>query len=260
MKHIFCDLDGTLLLDFKRIERRDIESLKKAHQAGYHLSIATGRLDYEIKALFEEYDLPGTFRISQNGGIIYLDDTLLYASYFTQEELRQTIAEVKKLPVLIFVQTADHHLIQRKLPIIKEFEKIQPFVRYDEMPDLYERLDELKVVTVSLWAKRNENRWMVRRLSERLPTSLVSYISSEYTIDITRRENAKGQAIAWLAERFGFKKEDTYVIGDSFNDISMFEWTHNSFVMEWADEAVRHTAQTVVSSVAEAVDLILQSG
>lgn len=260
MKHIFCDLDGTLLLDFERIEDRDINALLKAEEKGYQVSIATGRLDYEIQALIKKYGLKGRYRVSQNGGIIFEDDDLIYASYLTQDELKQTMAALESLPVITFIQTAQHYYVQKKTEIVEKFEKLQPFTRYDEMPDLYDRLDELSIVTVSLWTEKDENRWIREHLLKRIPDTLEPYITSEYTIDITHRINSKGRAIKILSERNQISPDDIYVIGDSYNDVSMFEFTKNSFAMAIADDEVKRHANTVVSTVEEAVEIILNNG
>ena len=86
MKYIFCDLDGTLLLDFYRIEEQDIKALLRAQEKGNFVSIATGRLDYEIKAIMEQYGFNG-FRVSQNGGVVYSEqDKRVHAKFILKRK------------------------------------------------------------------------------------------------------------------------------------------------------------------------------
>lgn len=254
MKYIFCDLDGTLLLDFYRIEESDIKALLAAQEEGHIISIATGRLDYEIKAIKNNYGLKGGYRISQNGGVVYTDgDDRVQANFLKTEDIVKTINVLKTLPVLIFIQTDQSYYVPKKLDIIEEFERKQPYIKYIEKPDLFEQLDELSVVTVSIWAERDENRWIHKELVDRLPDTLVPYISSPFTIDITHRQNSKGNAIQQLCIKYGISSKDIYVIGDSFNDLSMFQITQNSYVMDTADDAVKQHASIVVKSVQDAI-------
>lgn len=257
MKYIFCDLDGTLLHDFYRVDDKDIAALKRAYKQGYLISIATGRLDYEINGFMEKYGIHG-YRISQNGGIVFNDrNEIVYESLLKTEEVRMILDAIKGLPVLVFIQTENEYLVPKRIQMIEDFEKNQPFARYIEKPDVFEVLDELRIVTVSLWTEKDQNIEIKRVLDHCLPESIMTYVSSEYTIDITNALNSKGNAIKQLAKSNSIEMNDVYTIGDSFNDISMFEITPHSFVMKKAKPQVKEKATHVVSSVADAIDLIL---
>jgi len=87
MKYLFCDLDGTLLHDFHRVDLEDIAALQRAQEQGVKISIATGRLDYEIKMFMEQYGLSG-FRVSQNGGVVYNEkNEVLHKELLTNKEI-----------------------------------------------------------------------------------------------------------------------------------------------------------------------------
>ena len=90
-----------------------------------------------------------------------------------------------------------------------------------------------------------------------MPKHIESYVSSKYTIDITNKDNSKGNAINELCKARGISLKDIFVIGDSYNDISMFKITDNSFVMSEADDFVKNKAKNVVSSVKEAIEIIM---
>ncbi len=48
--------------------------------------------------------------------------------------------------------------------------------------------------------------------------------SGEYFFDILDKKATKGNALQLICEKFGYKKEDVVVFGDSYNDLSMFEF------------------------------------
>jgi len=47
--------------------------------------------------------------------------------------------------------------------------------------------------------------------------------SGEYFFDILDLDATKGNALKQIAEKFSFKKEEIAVLGDSYNDLSMFD-------------------------------------
>lgn len=257
MKYIFCDLDGTLLQEFHRINEQDIKALQEAQEKGVKISIATGRLDYEVQQLMNKYHLHG-YRVSQNGGVVYNDkNEIVHKVSLKKDEVKMILQKLEGFDVLIFFETENEYIVEKKIKLIEDFEKTQPFLIYIEKPNIMETLEDHDIVTISIWADKNENIKIKKHLDQVLPQGIASYISSQYTIDVTSAKNSKGFAINHLAKQYHIDAKDIAVIGDSHNDISMFELTENSFVMSNADEAVKITANYVVDSVKEAVDIIL---
>ncbi|NLG81889.1 MAG: HAD family hydrolase [Bacilli bacterium] len=257
IKHIFCDLDGTLLKDFRRIDSEDIKALQEAQARGITISIATGRLDYEIKKIMERYNFRG-FRISQNGAVVVSEnDNLIYEKSLAYEDVLLILEALKSEPVIIFFQTIDHYYIEKKLPIITEFEKSQDLITYIENPYIICELPNHKIITISTWQEKNTNIEVKKRLDARLPMHIESYISSKYTMDITSKDNSKGNAIRVISQKYNLNLDEIAVIGDSQNDLSMFELINNSYVMANSDYIVKSAAKWEVKSVKEAVEHIL---
>jgi|SRR5690554_4763475 len=256
-KHIFCDLDGTLLINFKEILDEDIEALLKAQKNGYTISIATGRLDYEIKMLMQKYGFHG-YRISQNGAIVFDDnDELIYEKTLEEKDVITILEALQGQNIIVFFQTIDSYFIEKKLPIVKKFEKSQQYIKYIEKPNIMNELNNYHFTAISIWAEENDNINIKMQLDKVLPKHIESYISSKYTIDITSRDNSKGMAISELCKVKGISLDDIVVIGDSQNDISMFNITSNSFVMAQADSFVKSKAKNVVQSVKDVVKILM---
>ncbi len=255
INHIFCDLDGTLLKEFYKIDEEDIKALQLAQEKGISISIATGRLDYEIKMLMEKYHFHG-YRISQNGAVVFDDnDNLVYEKCLSYEDVQVILKALNNKPVIIFFQTVDSYYVEKKLPVIIEFEKNQPYIKYNENSNIYNELAAMQLVTISIWAEKDYNIIIKQELDKVLPYHIVSYVSSKYTLDITHMENSKGNAIKHLRLPFN----EIAVIGDSQNDISMFNITKKSYVMDDADISVKKHAQFTVKNVKEAILDILNN-
>jgi HAD superfamily hydrolase (TIGR01484 family) len=79
-----------------------------------------------------------------------------------------------------------------------------------------------------------------------------------------RPECSKGAALSRLADRLHIPREECVVVGDWYNDLSMFEWAKRSFVMAGAPEDVSRAATDRLTAragegggVAEAIDRFL---
>ncbi len=253
VKHIFCDLDGTLLKDFHKINDEDIEALMLAQEKGITISIATGRLDYEIKMLMDKYNFKG-YRVSQNGAVVFDNHmNLVYEKSLSHEDIQIILAALKGQKIIIFFETAEAYIVEKKLPIVEEFEKSQPFITYIENQNILHELDKHQFVTISIWAEKDDNVNIKKYLDSILPNHIVSYISSKYTIDITSSYNSKGNGIMQLCLKDNIPLNEIAVIGDSHNDISMFKITEHSYVMEEADLEVKAHANHSVINVKMAV-------
>lgn len=55
---------------------------------------------------------------------------------------------------------------------------------------------------------------------------------------------------------FHFNKNDVYVIGDSYNDLSMFEINNNNFIIDNGIEELNNKATYVVDSIADCIKII----
>ncbi len=257
VKHVFCDLDGTLLKNFRAIEEEDIKALQVAQEKGIKISIATGRLDYEINMVMGRLKLNG-YRISQNGALVFSEDNkLVYEKALNIEDVHTILAALKGENTIIVFQTANDYIVENKNSIIIDIEKSQPYMRYIENKNILNELGKYQFVTISLLTEMGYNIDLKKQLDNILPKNIVSYISSKYTLDITCIENSKGNGIKNLCSKNKINLNEIAVIGDSQNDISMFEITENSFVMREADLEVKKYAKHEVESVKNAIHLIL---
>lgn len=257
IKHIFCDLDGTLIKDFHTINEEDIKALQTAQKKGIKISIATGRLDYEISMLMKKYKLNG-FRISQNGAVVFSEDNqLIYEKELNIEDVHKILHTLKGQSVIVLFQTTDSYIVENKLSIIKEFEQSQPYITYIENKNILNELEKYQFVTISLWTEKDYNIELKKQLDEILPNNIVTYISSKYTLDITCLDNSKGNGISFLCKKNNINLDEIAVIGDSQNDISMFNITENSFVMYESNLDVKKYAKYEVESVKDAIHKLI---
>lgn len=81
--------------------------------------------------------------------------------------------------------------------------------------------------------------------------------SDTYMIDIGPENSSKGITIMELRDRFGVSPDDIIAVGDSENDIPMFEVVHRSYCIDHASPIVKEHSDYVVESVEKGIELEL---
>ena len=75
-------------------------------------------------------------------------------------------------------------------------------------------------------------------------------------IDILPKGVSKKNAIKELIARCHSKEDDLYVVGDSYNDLSMFEINKHNFIIDKGIESLNKKATYVVDSISDCLKII----
>ncbi|MBQ9986897.1 MAG: HAD-IIB family hydrolase [Erysipelotrichales bacterium] len=271
IRYLVSDLDGTLLhghgesiLDLSEVNK---EGIKRAKEHGIYIIPATGRsVTYPIK-LYEMYHFSDDiWGAGLNGAAVYHNGMI--------QEHGIPASEIKEL--LAFVE-----------PLIKYYDNIQlqdlwdKRIYYTNQKEPYFRMvKESKVLGCSSTSELEIKEYLQEYPDTNFGKfSLISYdptynielekiitsrFGEKYTItrsnptylEITNQRASKGTFIQCLIEH-GIKREEIAVIGDSYNDASMFSEVIHSFALSHGEEYVKNHAAHVVDSVAEAIDWII---
>lgn len=257
IKLFVSDLDGTMFHEGRLFER-DVKALKELVNNDVILCFASGRLDYEIVKIMEE--LEGNFhRISMNGTYIYSNDgeELLDAT-FHPTVLGRIYEMVSSDKFLLYIADSSKYYIEKKTDLVKEIEKnanLDTLEVQNLKDELGKSIIPKKYVVLG---EDDELLQLQEELQNELPEFITSFISAKNCLDIVPANVSKGSAIQILIEKLGIKPNEIACVGDSYNDLSMFELTPYSFAMENADDAVKKHASYIVPSVAEAVKIALK--
>lgn len=257
IKLFVSDLDGTMFHNGQLFEH-DVEALKNLLDQDVILCFASGRLDYEIVEIMEK--LEGDFhRISMNGTYIYSNDgEALLDATFHPTVVGKIYDMISPNKFLKYVANNTDYFIEEKTDLVKEIEK-NSSMKAIENKSLKEELG--KSITPKKYVVIGEDEDLIElqeELQKELPEYITTFISAKNCLDIVPINVSKGSAISILIEKLGIKPNEIACVGDSYNDISMFELTPNSFSMENADDEVKKHASYIVPSVSEAVNIALQ--
>lgn len=269
IKLIASDMDGTLLNSKHKISKENLQAIKKAEENGIKFAIATGRMYEDVKPLLDEYDLTCQCIVLNGGEYIDEKGKIIEGIYIGREEAHEIIdmiikenivAEIYTNEGLYTVNTKEEALTEVAYRIkaydpetnfedaIKFAESHPHFVNLKYIQDIDEFLNgNIKIGKFVAFYNDEETTVNVKRKLESIGGLS---ISSTFTknIEINNKEAQKGLILAKVADKMGIKRDEVMVIGDSFNDYSMFTEFTESFAMGNAVKQIREIAKYITDT------------
>lgn len=269
IKLIVSDMDGTLLNSNHQISKENLEAIRKAEEKGVHFAIATGRAYSDVKPLLEENNLKCECILSN--GAEYRDENgnILEEVAIEKDSARKIINMIQKDGLSVEIYTDDgFYTIDTEEDSLREtarriqtfnpgtsFEdaleqaKIHPhFVNLHYINDVEEFLNsDVKIAKFVAFYEDEETTLKVKKILEDIEGIA---ISSTFTrnIEINNKQAQKGLILAKVIEKLGLKKEEVIVLGDSYNDISLFTEFPISFAMENAVPEIKDLAKHITDT------------
>ncbi len=268
-KVLATDLDGTLFYPRQAgrcISKKNIKFLRKWIDAGNKLVLVTSRSAAFCDRLEEEIGRPFDL-ISCTGAQIRANGKLIRNVTVPNHVAEDVINKVNRTarPIAILMTTdkypcaiRDSHRGSTKFLIF--FYKIYWWFqfKYREPYHLSNKDFNLEVKDGQIYKmmiffgfgkkKNNFAKEMNKAFREQYPN--VEFSWTTIVNEVTPKGCTKGESITYYADYLGLNKDDIYVIGDSGNDISMFNnFKNNSFCMKHASKIVRKYATHTVGRV-----------
>lgn len=260
VKLIALDLDGTLFNSQSQISAHNIDTIKKANEAGATVVISTGRPYSGLP--FEQLKGSGIrFAITTNGSAIYEIES---GKCLFEEAMDEDII----LPILDFLLTKDIHMdafiggkgytpVQcvaagQKLanpPALKHY-ILNTRVRVDNLP-LFIHENQLKVqkMTLNFYPEGDvfKDREEVRKYLKSNPA--VTTVSGGYNnLEFTRADVNKGVGLQKMAQLLDIPVAQTMAVGDTENDLAIIRAAGVGVAMENATAAVKSAADYITTS------------
>jgi len=263
-KMLVTDLDDSLLGHDLRISSSDKDALLTAARKGIIVTIATGRMFSSTLPYIKELgiDVPV---ITYQGAVIkglLSNETLIHIP-IENDMSRDLIRESKKDGYHIQAYIDDEYYIEQENEHSDHYKMIsgQPGIVIE---DLEECAD--KGVTKFIIIDKPDKVLELRdRYADLYGDSLQVTISRPNFLEFTHIDATKGNAIKYLAQKFGIDRRDIIAIGDSYNDISMIEYAGLGVAMGNAPEDIKSIADYVTlknseSGVAHVVERFILGG
>ncbi len=228
LKLIVFDLDGTLLNNEGEISEEAKELVKKLKEKDVRFTFASGRLHSALLQYANELNLEVPL-ISLDGSLIknHKTNEIIFESYIPVRYVRKAVRLAESTLTKYALCHADAIFYTEANSIIPEMlEKYG--AKYKEVPSLNNYCDKtLELVFVG--DARDNIKLIQKKMS--FPSSFglrQSYYKSHlyggiYYLEVRKSGASKGDGVKRLAKRMKLQMNEVAVMGDWYNDRSLFE-------------------------------------
>lgn len=257
IKLLVSDLDGTLLSAEKKVTPADLKAIKDLKESGVDICLASGRMDNEMAKV--ALMLQGDFhQISQNGAyVITRERETLYEKVFSEEIARNVYNTVKNPETITLVCSNHTNFVEQDHEALAEIQKFL-FFPIEKEPNMSREFGQsLFPSKISVISFPDEIFAIEKAIIEQFSNEVDCYVSAPGCLDIMPKNISKGHSLRILLSHLNLKEEEFACVGDSFNDIPMFNITPHSFAMKGGEPEVQKLTTHVVSSVKDVAQYIL---
>jgi HAD superfamily hydrolase (TIGR01484 family) len=247
---IALDVDGTVLLADESPSPGIREAVARAHEAGYEVTLATGRSWAGTHHVLDLLGIRPEFVVCANGAVImrHGGDEAGYERWRVETfDPAQVLGLLRaELPDAHFmVELADGHRLYTDVAVGWNLEGAEQVA--------FERLAEQRVSRVVVVDPGRSDADFLA-LTERIGLHSVSYaIGWTAWLDIAPHGVDKSSALEIVREELEVTGRDVLVIGDGRNDLGMFAWARaaggRAVAMAQGPREVRDAATSVTTSV-----------
>ena len=228
IKLIVTDIDGTLLNDNGELGIESKKLLIELMKENVIISLATGRLHSATTDIAKELSLNG-YVISLDGALIknYVNDKTLFESFLKIGQVKKAIAISEDLLIKIALCHASSIYYTEYNSVIPSL--LSKYGAFYTWVDSYKNYLSGTLEIVCSSDMKNSIRQMEEKFN--FPYSIgcnTSYFRSKkneniYYLEIRKAGSSKGKALVRLLRHLSIKPLQAAVIGDWYNDITMFQ-------------------------------------
>ncbi|MEG1409001.1 HAD family hydrolase [Clostridium sp.] len=255
IKHIFCDLDGTLYNG--GISDEDARAIEEIEKCGVKFHVATGRVfDQAYKMVNDKFNLNGYY-ICENGAFIHdKNKELIFSEPIDDYLVKKLINRFSSDKAYIYLKYNGKVVLSGGKDIFNHYSNdyvLDPdFLKRESFDDL---VGNVGIVSDDL----NELKRIEYYYKSEFYNVCDIYLSGPYTLNIVPNHVSKRHAIEHVCKLNKIELDEIATMGDSPNDVCMLENLKYSFAMEKGRDEVKEKAAFVVKSVAEGIEIIKNS-
>lgn len=269
IKLIASDMDGTLLNDNHDIDKETVEAIRKAEEKGIIFAISTGREYGNVKNVLDKHNIRCQCIISSGAEYRDEDGNILESININEKEARKIIDILIEngLSARIFTNKGVYTKSTKEEALREVTYRTMTFnkgMRYEEAEKIakeegffknlkyIDELDEFfkEGIEVRKFVAFHENIELIKKIRNEVEVLGNLAVSSSFNdnIEITHIDAQKGIILERIAKKMGLKNKEVMVLGDSFNDYSMFEVFEESVAMKNAIIEIREIAKYITES------------
>ncbi|WP_084138999.1 Cof-type HAD-IIB family hydrolase [Halalkalibacter okhensis] len=266
MKLIAIDMDGTLLGGSHEVTEENAQAVKEAQQLGVEVVVATGRDEKEARYPLKEAQITCPV-ISVNGAQFRDKNETLLSTISISKETSKRVFDLfathdiyfelytnkgtftdnygKAIQAVIdFFISAGSDEDSKSLQAMAKERFDMGILSLTESYELLLKQEDTVILKILAFEKDKQKLNDVREKLQEISDIAIS-ASAPDNIEITNIGAQKGIAVQAYADKLGITMNEVMVIGDSFNDVSMFKIAGYKVAMGNAEKAIKDLADFV---------------
>jgi Cof subfamily protein (haloacid dehalogenase superfamily) len=228
LKLIVLDLDGTLLNDAGEIAEDSVRLIRELQKKGVKFTFASGRLFSALTQYAKELNLSAPL-ITMDGAFIkeFPDGKIISETYMPESKVKKAVAYAEQFLVKFAICHPDSIYYTEHNAIVPDL--IDKFGAKFEEIDSYDHLLDKTLEILFISDMRKNLKYIKKMLSFPytfgLITSYSKSLSNEglYYLEVKKKGSTKASGLLRLVKYLKISIHETAVIGDWYNDISLFE-------------------------------------
>lgn len=246
---LFFDIDGTLISDkTNKIPRSTIDALQLAKDKGHLLFINSGRTICAIRPELKAINFDG-----------FLCGCGTFISYHGQVLFKRSIDETRGNDILDKMQACNVDCIVEGSKDIYFPRHISRFADMEKQRNYYKayfglaqktHIEDRGFIFDKLFARTDEKsdkQAFFDFLSEDM--DIIDCTEGRY--EIVPKGCSKAAACDYIVKKLGIAPENTYVFGDSTNDMPMFQYARHAVAMGCHDKTLEPYTEFITKDVEE---------
>ena len=252
---VALDIDGTLLKwvegggqTYEQIPPVTYDAVRRAHQDGAHIVLASGRSPHGMTGIADLLELPGDeadplWVVASNGAVVfrYPPVEVIHEETFDARPAVEAVLREHPNALVAVEERGVGYRVNRHFPA----GELSGDMIITEIADLV--ADHVSRVIIRDPEATADD---FVALAERLGLHGTDYVVGWTAwLDLSPVGVSKASGLAMVAERLGVDQRDVLAVGDGRNDIEMLRWAGRGVAMGQAVEEVQAAADAVTDTV-----------
>ena len=247
IKMVVTDIDGTIYSPETGISKNVKDCILNLCNNGIQVVIATGRTYASAKTVADSIGIKCPLICYQGGLVNSYEGEILDVKYLDENIARKIVKEMKERNIHLNVYVEDKLYVEDDNQYIKDYigDKGIDYFKIDSFDELdFSKLNKLLAINYD----PNFIEQLISELQKKYPEIYVVK-SYKYFCEIANKKATKGNAIKFLANKFGFTEKEVLAIGDQNNDIEMVKTAGIGVAMGNGTQEIKEIANFVTDSI-----------
>lgn len=242
-KALFFDVDGTLVNNNNEIIQSTIDSIKKVREKGNLVFINSGRPRKMLTSIGEQINCDGL--LCGCGTEIIYNDKVYFSHHLSSKDKDQLLNAKDKYNIEIIAESNNGVRFSHKE---SRFDIMKETLRMVKLSGAFKD-DYYGDYPLFKCCIKGDKDSKLDEFIDDFKDRLDFIDRHDDFYECIPKGYSKGSAVKWVQDYFNIEDSDTYVFGDTTNDLDMFKLPVNAIAMGFHDKELEEYASFITDNI-----------